>query len=139
MILILAVLLLAGTFSTKLTGKLGVPVLLLFLALGMAVGSDGLNLIDFGATVEDKTLAGNIAYTLLFYLKNIINEVFILRLESGTVMANLLVRLSTSALQIPLTIIVTMVLAPFFLKAMEKSGIHKKLFPHRYGGAAAAH
>ena len=30
MILILAVLLLAGTFSTKLTGKLGVPVLLLF-------------------------------------------------------------------------------------------------------------
>lgn len=88
------------------------------------------------------TLAGNIAYTLLFYLKNIINEVFILRLESGTVMANLLVRLSTSALQIPLTIIVTMVLAPFFLKAMEKSGIHKKLFPHRYtvtGGPAAAH
>lgn len=85
------------------------------------------------------TLAGNIAYTLLFYLKNIINEAFILRLESGTVIANLLVQLSTSALQIPLTIIVTMVLAPFFLKAMEKSGIHKKLFPHRYGGAAAAH
>lgn len=68
MILILAVLLLAGTFSTKLTGKLGVPVLLLFLALGMAVGSDGLNLIDFGATVEDKTLAGNIANLALAFI-----------------------------------------------------------------------
>ena len=68
MILILAVLLLAGTFSTKLTGKLGVPVLLLFLALGMTVGSDGLNLIDFGATVEDKTLAGNIANLALAFI-----------------------------------------------------------------------
>ena len=40
MILILAVLMLAGSFSTILTGKLGGPVLLLFLALGITVGSD---------------------------------------------------------------------------------------------------
>lgn len=68
MILTLAVLFLLGTFSTKLTGKLGLPILLIFLAIGMLVGSDGLNLIDFGGTKEDLEWAGNIANLALAFI-----------------------------------------------------------------------
>ena len=56
----------------------------------------------------------------------------------NTIMANLMVRLTTSALQIPLTLIVTMLLAPIFLKAIQKAGIHRKLFPEHVGGNSAA-
>ena len=83
-------------------------------------------------------LAGNLAYTALFYLKNFISEYFLLHLEMNTIMANLMVRLTTSALQIPLTLIVTMLLAPIFLKAIQKAGIHRKLFPEHAGGNSAA-
>ena len=83
-------------------------------------------------------LAGNLAYTALFYLKNFISEYFLLHLEMNTIMANLMVRLTTSALQIPLTLIVTMLLAPIFLKAIQKAGIHRKLFPEHVGGNSAA-
>ena len=83
-------------------------------------------------------LVGNLAYTLLFYGKNFISEYFLLRLEMNTIIANMLVRLSASALQIPLTLIVTMILAPFFLKAIQKAGIHRKLFPERTEGHSAA-
>ena len=41
-------------------------------------------------------------------------------------------------LQIPLTLIVTMILAPFFLKAIQKAGIHRKLFPEHTEGHSAA-
>ena len=83
-------------------------------------------------------LAGNLAYTALFYLKNFISEYFLLHLEMNTIMANLMVRLTTSALQIPLTLIVTMLLASIFLKAIQKAGIHRKLFPEHAGGNSAA-
>ena len=83
-------------------------------------------------------LVGNLAYTLLFYGKNFISEYFLLRLEMNTIIANMLVRLSASALQIPLTLIVTMILAPFFLKAIQKAGIHRKLFPEHTEGHSAA-
>ena len=83
-------------------------------------------------------LAGNLAFTALFYLKNFISEYFLLHLEMNTIMANLMVRLTTSALQIPLTLIVTMLLAPIFLKAIQKAGIHRKLFPEHAGGNSAA-
>lgn len=74
-------------------------------------------------------LVGNIAYIILYYGKNFISEYFLLRLEMGTIITNMMVRLSVSAIQIPLTLVVTMVLAPFFLKAIQKAGIHRKLFP----------
>lgn len=83
-------------------------------------------------------LVGNLAYTLLFYGKNFISEYFLLRLEMNTIIANMLVRLSASALQIPLNLIVTMILAPFFLKAIQKAGIHRKLFPEHTEGHSAA-
>lgn len=74
-------------------------------------------------------IAGNLTYTLLFYAKNFINEYFLLHLEMEAIWAKMLIRLSGSVVQIPLTLIVTMILAPIFLKAIQKAGVHKKLFP----------
>lgn len=68
MILIFAILFLFGIFSTKLSGKLGVPVLLIYLLIGIIVGSDGLGLIHFGDTKEDMKWVGNIANIALAFI-----------------------------------------------------------------------
>jgi cell volume regulation protein A len=47
-ILVVGLMLTAALFSTLLAGRTGLPTLLLFLGLGMAVGSDGLGWLDFG-------------------------------------------------------------------------------------------
>ena len=47
LILITGGLLIAGLLATVVAGRLRVPGLVLFLGLGMAVGSDGLGWIDF--------------------------------------------------------------------------------------------
>ena len=57
----LAFLLLAGACSSKISSILNVPVLLVFLGLGMVVGSDCLGLIHFsnaacGLVLLDNTL-----------------------------------------------------------------------------------
>jgi len=59
--LLLGVLLILATFSTKLSSKLGIPGLVVFLALGMLFGSDGLKLINF----DDPVLAQQIAVAAL--------------------------------------------------------------------------
>src|SRR3954452_24558776 len=46
-------LLAAGIGASLLAGRLRLPGLVLVLALGMVIGSDGLSLIDFGTDVED--------------------------------------------------------------------------------------
>ncbi len=47
-ILVVGLMLTAALFSTLLAGRTGLPTLLLFLGLGMVVGSDGLGWLDFG-------------------------------------------------------------------------------------------
>ncbi|GFN22005.1 potassium/proton antiporter [Thermanaeromonas sp. C210] len=64
MILLLSILLLLATFSTKLTLRVGVPGLVIFLGLGMLFGSDGLNLIYF----DDPLLAQRIANIALIII-----------------------------------------------------------------------
>lgn len=59
-----AVLLLISIYSSKLTEKFGIPALLLFLAIGMLVGSDGLNIIYF----DDYELAQTLAIIALIYI-----------------------------------------------------------------------
>lgn len=61
MTLLLGVLLILATFSTKLSTKLGIPGLVIFLGLGMLFGNDGLNLINF----DDPVLAQQIAVAAL--------------------------------------------------------------------------
>jgi potassium/hydrogen antiporter len=70
LILIAGSLLALGIGATLLAGRLRVPGLVLFLVLGMAIGSDGLGLITFGATESDVELArtiGIIALALILF------------------------------------------------------------------------
>lgn len=63
-------LLAAGVAATLLAGRLRVPGLVLFLALGMLIGSDGLGWIDFGhsrADVELTRTLGVIALALILF------------------------------------------------------------------------
>ncbi|MGI6307014.1 MAG: potassium/proton antiporter [Dethiobacteria bacterium] len=64
MLLILAALLLLATFSTKIAARLGIPGLVLFLALGMIFGSDGLNIVHF----DDPLLAQQISAAFMIII-----------------------------------------------------------------------
>lgn len=65
LMLVAGALLAAGIAASLAAGRLRVPGLVLFLALGMALGSDGLGLIDFGQDVEDVELARTIGIVAL--------------------------------------------------------------------------
>jgi potassium/hydrogen antiporter len=70
LILIAGSLLALGIAATLVAGRLRVPGLVLFLLLGMALGSDGLSLIDLGASDGDIELArtiGIIALALILF------------------------------------------------------------------------
>ena len=64
-ILIAGALLAGGIAASLVAGRLRVPGLLLFLGLGMVIGSDGLSLIDFGATKDDFELARSVGIVAL--------------------------------------------------------------------------
>ena len=66
LILITGGLLIAGLLATVVAGRLRVPGLLLFLGLGMAVGSDGLGWIDFSDYELARTI-GVIALALILF------------------------------------------------------------------------
>jgi potassium/hydrogen antiporter len=53
LVLIVGVLLAAGLVASLAAGRLRMPGLVLVLGVGMLIGSDGLDLIDFGRDVED--------------------------------------------------------------------------------------
>lgn len=64
MVLLLAVLLLLATFSTKISDKLGVPGLVIFMGIGMLFGKGGLGLVEF----SDPVLAQQIANMCLLFI-----------------------------------------------------------------------
>lgn len=47
MLLLFALLIIASLFATRISDKIGFPVLVVFLAVGLIVGSDILGLIEF--------------------------------------------------------------------------------------------
>jgi len=63
-LLIGAVLLLVSVFASKLSVRYGIPSLLLFLGIGMLIGSDGLNWIYF----DDYRIAQSIGIVALAYI-----------------------------------------------------------------------
>jgi cell volume regulation protein A len=70
LILVAGALLALGIGATLVAGRLRVPGLVLFLGLGMAIGTDGLGLIDFGHSLHDVKLArtiGVIAIVLILF------------------------------------------------------------------------
>ena len=66
LILVVSLLLLIGIFASKITIKFGAPVLLLFLGLGMLVGSDVLGLIYFDDAVLTQSVA-NISLVFILF------------------------------------------------------------------------
>src|SRR5215218_9481134 len=70
LILVAGALLALGIGATLVAGRLRVPGLVMFLGLGMVIGSDGLGLIDFGHSLDDVELArtiGVIALALILF------------------------------------------------------------------------
>jgi potassium/hydrogen antiporter len=66
LVLIVGVLLAAGLAASLAAGRLRMPGLVLVLALGMTIGSDGLNLIDFGNFELARTI-GVIALAFILF------------------------------------------------------------------------
>src|SRR5438874_13364172 len=65
LILAAGALLAAAIGATLVAGRLRVPGLVLFLGLGMLIGSDGLGLVDFGHSRHDVELARTIGIVAL--------------------------------------------------------------------------
>ncbi|CAN5552693.1 potassium/proton antiporter [soil metagenome] len=65
LILVAGALLALGIAASLVAGRLRVPGLVLFLGLGMLIGSDGLGLINFGGSLEDVELARTIGIVAL--------------------------------------------------------------------------
>lgn len=65
-ILLIAVLLIVGVVTTKLSTKFGVPALVLFLSVGMLVGSDGLGIIYFD-DINQAQLIGMLALVIIIF------------------------------------------------------------------------
>src|SRR5213592_2127581 len=65
MVLAAGAMLTAGIGATLVAGRLRVPGLVLFLGLGMLIGSDGLGLVDFGQSRHDVELARTIGIVAL--------------------------------------------------------------------------
>lgn len=64
---VMAALLLLCVASSKLLYRFGVPTLLIFLALGMLFGSDGLGLIDFGDFALAREICSAVLIFIMFY------------------------------------------------------------------------
>lgn len=65
-ILLAAVLLLIGTVSSKLSARLGLPVLVVFVAIGMLAGENGLGRIDFDNFVTAHAI-GTVALAMILF------------------------------------------------------------------------
>jgi cell volume regulation protein A len=66
LILLAAALLLIGTISSKLSTRLGLPVLVLFVAIGMLAGENGIGRIDFDNYVVAHAI-GTVALALILF------------------------------------------------------------------------
>ncbi|MBP7461314.1 MAG: potassium/proton antiporter [Candidatus Delongbacteria bacterium] len=64
MIFVVSIIIILAVYSTKLSTRLGIPILLVFLMIGIVTGSDILNLIDF----DDMRLTQEIANLALVFI-----------------------------------------------------------------------
>jgi cell volume regulation protein A len=68
LILIVGALLVGAVAASLLAGRVRVPGLVVFLGLGMAIGSDGTGWIDFGEQIEDYELARTVGVVALLLI-----------------------------------------------------------------------
>ena len=66
MLLLFALLIIASLFATRISDKIGFPVLVVFLAVGLIVGSDILGLIEFSDAKFTKQVADILLIFILF-------------------------------------------------------------------------
>lgn len=66
-LLLVAVILIACVFASKISSKLGIPILLLFIALGMLCGSDGLLGIEFSDYTITEQISTIALIIIMFY------------------------------------------------------------------------
>ena len=66
MIFLFAAMIVAAVFSTKLSSRFGVPVLIAFIGLGILVGSDVLNFFYFDDALLTKRLADGLLVFIIF-------------------------------------------------------------------------
>ena len=66
LILIFGILILIGTFASKIGNRFGVPVLLVFLGIGMVAGSDILGFVSLDNYVFTRDLANLALIFILF-------------------------------------------------------------------------
>lgn len=64
MLLIFGALVIVGTFASKISSRFGIPVLLVFLGIGMIAGSDALALVEF----DNYTVARDLANIALIFI-----------------------------------------------------------------------
>ncbi len=91
LVLVGALLLIAGVVASKLSSKLGVPALLLFLAIGMLAGSEGPGGIPFNSP-EPAMLFGSIALALILFdggLNTDLSQMDRIAVRTGTIMATI--------------------------------------------------
>ena len=74
-------------------------------------------------------LAGSLAYVALYLGKSYVKEYYLLRNPLETVMTKLAIKGSSSLVNALIAVVVALLLAPAFIKAMKMSGIYQKLYP----------
>lgn len=73
--------------------------------------------------------AGAVSYTALFVIKNFMSGLFFLRNPLETVLLDALYRGGTSLFNAIIAVVVSVLLAPLFRMALERSGLYTKLWP----------
>lgn len=73
--------------------------------------------------------AGAVSYTVLFVGKNFISGLFFLRNPLETVLVDALYRGGLSLFNAAIAVVVSVLLAPVFRMALERSGLYAKLWP----------
>ena len=71
--------------------------------------------------------AGSLAYVVLYLLKSFIKDYYLLLNPIETVMTNLAIKAGSSLTNAAIAVCCSVILAPFFVTAMKRSGIYDKL------------
>ena len=72
---------------------------------------------------------GEIAYIILYLGKSFISSCYLQKNAFETVMASLVTKFATSAVNAVVATVLSLVLLPIFLKVTKSSGIYAKIFP----------
>ena len=73
------------------------------------------------------SVTGSVAYVILYLCKNFIEEFYLIKNPIETVMTKMIMKGSASLINGMIAVVIAVILAPIFIKVIEKSGFGKKL------------